>query len=153
MGVEAVIGMQPEDIGLVRFLKVGNIEGALVHVEVPLLLLELRIGALEINHPITFGQVVANHYHCKVAFLRETLDQVDQLWPRTVIDSFEFIKIVGIDLKQILFFGHSDIVVISSLIRSIVEVVVSIHRVQGRVPWNLSQDLTLGPNKCRCISF
>lgn len=98
VGVEAVIRMQPEDIGLVRLLKVGHIEGALVHVEVPLLLLELRIGALEVDHPITFCQVVTNHYHRKVTFLRETLDQVNQFRPRAVIDSFEFIKIVGIDM-------------------------------------------------------
>lgn len=41
VGVESVVGMQPENIGLVRLLKIGHIEGALVHIEVPFLLLKL----------------------------------------------------------------------------------------------------------------
>jgi len=131
MCMETVIGMQPENIRLVRLLQVGHVKCAFVHVEVPLFLLVFGIRALEIDHPIALREVIPNNDNGEMFLLCKAFNQVNKFGPRAVKDPLEFIEALRLNLKQVLFLGNEDVIVIPRFIGPIVEVVIPVHRIQG----------------------
>lgn len=74
MRVKAVIGVKSKDVGLIGLLKVLNIEGALIHIEVPLFLLVLGVDAAEVDQTIALRDVVSLNCYSKMTLMGEALD-------------------------------------------------------------------------------